>query len=534
MTPTAADPAEHRPALLLIRHPLVRNRLQEVWEDAYLQAFRHNFVLTVVEQDCDLAELCQLYRPDLIAFRGAYSAPHRRITVTGIDACPEILRVGLYFGDGFCTTRAAFFHDMEQWRVEVFFTQTFYLREHMPEAADRLFVLPQTFDPTIFKDYGEAKVIPFIVFGELSPWRRWRMQTALALIGKYPTLLVPHPGYGTAAGNFFSLVGEDYARALNRALFSICDGSIFDCVLRKHVEIPASGAILISQPIAGLAEYGFVDMENCIIGEGDALFAKIDAVIADPDRLQSIARAGFALAQSRHAAPHADQLYRWFRLRRDLNPGQTIVQHGTFGRFEAVTDGRQGALCPFAPPINELARAITAAEQDYRQGDMPAAFAKVKEVLEAKNEFAPARLLLVRILLKSGFADQAVDNSLFLFSLAQQIYGAPEPDPVEWAWYVIALACRGELDRARLELARYPSQRHAELRRTAWLIDRLGGGTAALPDGRLLPTDRPSIAVQHIADFAVWLDDAREMLQNCGQVALLSQLSGVNLSPSNS
>jgi len=105
---------------------------------------------------------------------------------------------------------------------------------------------------------------------------------------------------------------------------------------------------------------------------------------------------------------------------------------------------------------------------------------------------------------------------------------------VEWAWYVIALACRGELDRARLELARYPSQRHAELRRTAWLIDRLGGGTAALPDGRLLPTDRPSIAVQHIADFAVWLDDAREMLQNCGQVALLSQLSGVNLSPSNS
>src|SRR5262249_41726356 len=150
-----------------------------------------------------------------------------------------------------------FFRDMEQWCVDTYFTQTFYLSEHTPSIAHRTFVLPQICDDDLYKDYGEEKIVPFTVFGELAPWRRWRTETAAAISKRYPTMVCPHPGYSASPSIGISWTGEAYARALNRSLFSITDGSIFNCVLRKHVEIPGSGALLVSQPIDGLKEYGF-------------------------------------------------------------------------------------------------------------------------------------------------------------------------------------------------------------------------------------------------------------------------------------
>src|SRR6267142_3272533 len=70
-----------RPILLLVRHPLTGSDLQRLWEEAYYKAFRNHFDLFVTEEDCDLDALCDQARPDLIVFRGAYSALHRRIAV---------------------------------------------------------------------------------------------------------------------------------------------------------------------------------------------------------------------------------------------------------------------------------------------------------------------------------------------------------------------------------------------------------------------------------------------------------------------
>jgi len=519
-TPTA------KPILLLVRHPLAGGELQKLWEEAYYKAFRNHFDVVVSEEDCDLDFLCDRARPDLIVFRGAYSALHRRIAVNNPLAHASIPRIGLYFGDGFCPTRPAFFHDMEGWGVDTYFTQTFYLSENTPEIADRTFVLPQTFDEDLFRDYGEEKTVPFIVFGELAPWRRWRAETAAALMKRYPTMMCPHPGYRASPDAGMGWVGEPYARALNRSQFSICDGSIFNCVLRKHVEIPACGAILVSQPIDGLKEYGFVDMENAVIGEGPPLLAKIAALLADPSRLSSVARSGRELAHTRHASKHCDQLYRWFLRRRELKSGQTIIQHGTFGSFEVVEDGRSGAVRPFPMQSNELTESYSEAEQDYRSGAPGICLKKLSRIFELKKEYAPARLLFVRALLKSGRAQEAAQQALYLFRFAKQADQAPEPDPVEWAWWVIANLCRGDLAQAGAALDGFPALGHSELRRAAWLVARLQGQTRPPPQPKK-KSDRPSVAISLAPTLESWLGEVEDLLRRCNQFGFADTASAL-------
>ena len=383
----------------------------------------------------------------------------------------------------------------------------------------RTFVLPQTFDEDLFRDYGEAKTMPFIVFGEFAPWRPWRGETANALMKRYPTMVCPHPGYKAAPGVGIGWVGEDYARALNRAQFSICDGSMFNCVLRKHVEIPASGAVLVSQPIEGLKEYGFVDMENAVIGEGSALMAKLAQLIADPARLSTVAKAGFELAHSRHASRHCDQLYRWFRLRRERKPAESIVQHGTFGPFEVVRDGRSGALRSFPLQPSEITTVYQEAERDYVEGAPSTAARKLVRVLELKKDYAPARFLLVRALLLSGRANDAAQHARFLYLFAKQADQAPEPDPVEWANWVLANICQGNLGPARAALESFPALRHRELLRVRWLAARLSGEAAAFTDAAR-GDDRPSIAVFLRPTLGAWLKETQSMLRACGQPSL--------------
>ena len=515
-----------KPILLLVRHPLTGGELQRLWEEAYYKAFRIHFNVFVSEEDCDLDALCDQARPDLIVFRGAYSALHRRIAVKNPLAHASVPRVGLYFGDGFCPTRPAFFHDMERWGVDTYFTQTFYLSENTPEIADRTFVLPQTFDEDLFRDYGEEKTVPFIVFGELAPWRRWRSETAAALMKRYPTMICPHPGYRASPDVGMGWVGESYARALNRSRFSICDGSVFNCVLRKHVEIPACGAVLVSQPIDGLKEYGFIDMENAVIGEGQPLLAKIAALIADPSRLLSVAQSGRELAHARHASKHCDQLYRWFLRRRELKPGQTIIQHGTFGSFEVVEDGRSGAVRSFPVQANELAESYKEAEQDYRSGAPGICVKKLSRIFELKKEYAPARLLFVRALLKAGRPQDAAQQSLYLFHFAKQADQAPEPDPVEWAWWVIANLCRGDLAQAGAALDTFPTLSHSELRRAAWLVARLQVQTR-VPPQPAKKSDRPSVAISLAPSLASWLAEVEGMLRACSQFGFADAVSAL-------
>lgn len=498
--------------MLLIRHPLNAGLLHQLWEKPYLTSFQRRFNLVLVEEDCDLAALCDRHAPDLIVFRGAYSAPHRRISVANAHTNRQIPRVALALPDCFCTSRIPNFQDMEAWGCEVWMAPTSFA-EQTPEAASRTFGMPLIFDDQMCIDRGGERDIPIWTVGALSRDRPWRVRTVENLGARFPDKVQssPHPGYGQQVKQ--GLVGEDFFRAMSRARLSLTDGTIFRALVRKHLEIPACGTVLLTEPMECLAEYGFVDMQNCVIGDGDALMDKVELLMKDDDLRQAIGRAGHDLVHSRHGASQSDFLYNWFMAWRSLRPGQTLVQHGLFGSYEAVWDGRQGLISSYDWVPDPLSRMIDQAEQDYARGHYEASATQAQAVLDIRIEHAPARFLLNRILLRRGRAAEVLQPhvGLFQFNFSRTYYATTEADPVELAWWVFAHVCNRQLDLADALLNTFPHVRHAELRRMRWLVSSLKGSPAPLPS-EALPDDRPSVMHGTAASFANWMAEIMPIL----------------------
>lgn len=512
MSDAVTETSGAKPTLLFIRHPLTGGLLHQLWEQPYITSFQRRFNVILVEEDCDLSALCDRHAPDLIVFRGAYSAPHRRINVANAHTNRHIPRVALALPDCFCTSRIANFQDMEAWGCEVWLAPTSFA-EHAPEAASRAFGMPLIFDDQMCVDHGFERDIPIWTVGALTPDRPWRVRTVGNLNAHFPDQVQssPHPGYGREVKN--GLVGADFFRTMARARFSLTDGTIFHAVVRKHLEIPACGTVLLAEPMECMPEYGFVDMENCVLDDGEALMDKVALLLKDEDRRRAIARAGHDLVHSRHAASKSDFLYNWFMAWRALRPGQTLVQHGLFGPYEAVSDGRQGLISSYTWAPDLLSRMIGQGEQDYARGDYAAAAKQAQAALDIRIEHAPARFLLNRVLLRQGRAAEVIQPQvgLFQFNFSRTYYATTEPDPVELAWWVFAHICDRQLDLAAALLTTFGHIRHAELRRVAWLVSSLKGRAAPLP-AAALPDDRPSVMHLTASSFTTWMAEILPLL----------------------
>ena len=496
-----------KPTLLLIRYPLAGGLLHQLWEEPYITSFSRRFNLVLVEEDCDLAALCDQHEPDLIAYRGAYSASHRRIEVSNPHVNRHIPRVSLCMCDCFCTSRIPHLRDLDVWGCEFMMAHASIV-EQTPEVAHRTFGMPHVFDDVMCIDPKEERDIPIWLVGAMAADRPWRVRAAKGLSSRFPDLVQtsPHPGYGREVTQ--GLVGEAFFRTMGRARISLTDGTLFNYVVRKHLEIPACGTLLLTPPIQNLADYGFQDMVNCVMGEGDSLTDKVEMLLKDGERLDTIARAGHDLVHARHAASRSDFLYDWFVARRNLKPGQTLIQHGLFGAYEAVWDGRQGMISSYEWSPDPLTRSVAEAQQDYARGDLVACWNRVDSALAMRIDHAPARFLLNRLLLRRGMVSEVLQpqNGLFQFNFSRLCFFTPEADPVELAWWVLAHICGRKLAEAEALLLTFTHVRHAELRRVRWLLDNLRGRAVPLPAEKR-PDDRPSVMYNTASSFSEWLAD---------------------------
>lgn len=90
--------------------------------------------------------------------------------------------------------------------------------------------------------------------------------------------------------------GLDYARALNGARFALCFLSKFnrDTYTRRCFEIPACGALLVSERTSDLQAMFREDEEAVFFSSPAELLDKIRGLLANPERAARIARAGTA------------------------------------------------------------------------------------------------------------------------------------------------------------------------------------------------------------------------------------------------
>lgn len=490
--------------------------------EQHVRCLSEYFEVTVVNQDCDYSEICDRVEPDLALFEAGYrSHGSRRIAIGNTGANPDIPKIGLHNGDPWCDRRAGFLSDMDQWGIETFFSISTQMPEYTPSIAGNLFIWPNFIDPKLYRDYGEHKTIPITLIGQsygLYPWR----QKVFPLISRhYPCLICPQVGYESRAAAL-ALSGETYARTLNASLVVPACGTMGGEVVRKHFEIPGARACLLTERTPALEAAGFVDMENCVFADDADVLDRLHHLFSDPAELERISEAGYHLVHARHTLAHRPQILQWLQLHRTLQPGQRIVQAGPFADL-SVADGQARHAAPAivgrAPDRVLLAQG----DRHREQGRIAEARACYAKCLDYVGYLPEARFRLALCSLLEGDAAAAASMLAALIEVTIADYGARDPDPAEWACFIIALICQGQVRQATALYRRYPHLAHEELDRVGDLLRQLGGAAPSAPRDR--PTaGRKSIHPLPARSPAEWTGWVAGLLAACGQADLAEQL----------
>jgi hypothetical protein len=488
----------------------------------HVKCLATHFDVVVVNRDCDYAEICDRHEPDIALFEGGYrSHGSRRLKIGNTGANPHIPKIGLHNADAWCDRRAGFLSDMEQWGIETCFSIGTLTPHYMPELAQNLFVWPNFIDPAVFRDYGQHKVVPVTLTGQVYGLYPWRQSVFPLIRDRYPCLVSPQCDYASAHAAHL-LSGEAYARALNASFVVPTCGTMGGEVVRKHFEIPAARACLITEPTPALAAAGFVDMENCVFADHRNVVERLDYLFAHPREMSRITDAGHALVHSRHTLQNRPQIHQWFMLNKDLRPNEKIVQEGPFGDLIKVDGacGRESVrVACAARDRSVLAQADACLAQD-RIEEAERLYARCLDYVSYLPE---ARFGLARCALHRGDADRACKLVAELIEITTVEYGAADPDPVEWSCFLLALICRGERDRARRLLDFYPRLSHRELRRVRGVLDRRMDERSDTPASF---GDRKSIHRLPEWDDAAWFAWFAGILDRCGRVELADELRG--------
>ncbi len=139
-------------------------------------------------------------------------------------------------------------------------------------------------------------------------------ERTLGLLKRNKRLRVASTGYRVIFSLLTKLGWSPYARliphTIYRALFkqvlckskiSMTDGAAYDIMIRKFVEIPAAGALMLARPCVGFESLGFRDGESAVLLDENDPAGQVLALLSAPERLQAIAAKGQQVAWKSHS-----------------------------------------------------------------------------------------------------------------------------------------------------------------------------------------------------------------------------------------
>lgn len=96
-------------------------------------------------------------------------------------------------------------------------------------------------------------------------------------------------------------VGDTYARLLHSYFCCVTSSSIFNYVLAKHFEIPATGSLLLTNKSSDLERIGFVPYLHYIPVTEENVFTKVAKCIKNPEEYDTIRREGMGFVRKKHS-----------------------------------------------------------------------------------------------------------------------------------------------------------------------------------------------------------------------------------------
>lgn len=255
--------------------------------------------LYLVEEDAHIDDLIKKFNviPDLIFFDDFT----KNKTMYGLEQV-DIPKGVLYWDVH--TTQNEFRAFVWKNRIDLIFS--FYrdaFSEFFPEFRKKLQWLPNHAYTVEFKDYELEKEIDFLLMGALSD-RIYPLRTRIGreMAGLKGFVHHNHPGYRdfTRDEEPDMLVGEAFAREINRAKIFFTDDSIFGYPIAKYFEVPACNTLLLASGSQELRDLGFIDGVTFVeVNEQNYLKRAYYYLEHEEERLK-IARRGYDMIRERH------------------------------------------------------------------------------------------------------------------------------------------------------------------------------------------------------------------------------------------
>lgn len=506
-----------RPKLLWLRflRPNLPSFVQLHMQEQELCMGQYFDVTVVRDPECDYQQLCDAHEPDLtILETGVYTG---RAEVANIHYSPQVPKLGFVHSDAYCMTRRQALANMAKWDVTAYFGISVSMAEYTPAIADDLFVWPNFVNPELYRDYGNPKVLPVLFTGSQASHYPWRSRIDRLVSRHYPALHSPHWGWSWRKGKPSTagfLQGEKYAQLLNSAYIAPTCGTIANEVVRKHFEIPATGTCLLTERTAGLEAAGFEDMKNCVFADEHDVLDKLEWLFENPHELAYITSAGKQLVDSRHTIHQRGQVLEWLQAYQQTGPCQKVVQTSPFGPMKMV-DAASGEKPGHAAVGGLDRRLLTEGDRHLAAGELAEAQRRYLSCLNYHQPPIPDHTFrMVRCQLHRGQWRSALRTLRELFPSHRSTAAKGfEPDPTEWAWYLIALVCSGKRREAALRAEQFADIHNTDLTRIRRTIATIVGRAPLEPAGR----ERLSLHQMPPQTDAEWLASLREMLSACGQ-----------------
>ncbi len=405
-----------------------------------------HFDTTVVDEECVRpADLIARFNPELVLM---LSTEGGLLTNLGLDRpgtnpFGSVPLAALTLMDADSPAKIQLFADMEKFGVEVLFAMDNTFVDLAPGWEKQIVFCPWFLNRTHEPDPCGEKVYPIGLFGQGFEEQAdmlnypWRLRLAKLLRRRYPVLSVPTPNPIHAPHD---IVGEKYARWLNRTKIALSCGGRRHVFVKKMLEIPASMTCLATEDIPVLHVLGYRDMENCVFLDDTNYAEKLDALLGDDDLLARITRAGYEHVAANHTPEKRDVLLRWFEARRE--------GHG-FGSSESA--GLE--MTPFANAVREAIEVLMAG------GDIEQARATLEAESHAYPRAHEPRFGLALYHLRQGDPQAAIDVLAKGFRISMKV-GVRQPDPALWGLYILAHLALGAEASARFLCELFPELRH--------------------------------------------------------------------------
>lgn len=175
-------------------------------------------------------------------------------------------------------------------------------QNYFPELSDRFIWMPHHAPAHIFKDYQLPKDINYLMIGALFPkLYPDRILMHDIMKGEQGFVSHLHPGYTDLSNEDSQLIGETYAKEINRAkIFITCD-SAEHFPLMKYFEVLASNTLLLASSSDELTELGFVDGETFVAVTPENVKEKALYYLENEQERIRIAQTGYEMARNRHS-----------------------------------------------------------------------------------------------------------------------------------------------------------------------------------------------------------------------------------------